>query len=426
MPIEILFRSAGPVHGDGDLEWYTIGFHLQYEINGAIVNVVILSSKEEGATSTLVEDHMIEKLELAGNHSPVEGEDDGDDFPSLDIMNKLDEVQEEVEEWATSICRPALLNVLEARKSSTAANNLHELLNPVIINLQLKTVDGVVSVIRHDTLPPWPATIDLGYPFGERMKLVKNSKFPVHLASDVKIVERLALPKVLIDGKIVRCKLNKGGPSVKREHEAYQKLAAASFENLRVPAFLGYVEENDGNVVGMLLQNINTNYPMLLEDMEGTQESPANGKHELPSLERRRKWASQIEETVHKLHEIHIIWGDVKPENVIVDVDDNAWIVDLGEGFTPPWKTPSERGTKAGDLNAVRLMARYLETGEFPEMPTQWDSGGKDTRNEGGDDGEDKYELEEQLDKHVDDNLVVQEQLSKKRKYSFVEEEDTG
>lgn len=71
----------------------------------------------------LVEDQMIEKIQLAGIHSPVEGKDDEDDFPCRDVMNNLDEVEEEVEGWAVSICKPTLLDILETRGSSTAATN---------------------------------------------------------------------------------------------------------------------------------------------------------------------------------------------------------------------------------------------------------------------------------------------------------------
>jgi tRNA A-37 threonylcarbamoyl transferase component Bud32 len=43
------------------------------------------------------------------------------------------------------------------------------------------------------------------------------------------------------------------------------------------------------------------------------------------------KWASQIQETVHLLHQIGVTWGDGKAANVLIHRNtDDAWIVDFG------------------------------------------------------------------------------------------------
>ena len=46
----------------------------------------------------------------------------------------------------------------------------------------------------------------------------------------------------------------------------------------------------------------------------------------LPRLVRCRvKWASQVREAVKVLHEIGVIWGDGKADNILVDMIDDAW-----------------------------------------------------------------------------------------------------
>jgi tRNA A-37 threonylcarbamoyl transferase component Bud32 len=47
----------------------------------------------------------------------------------------------------------------------------------------------------------------------------------------------------------------------------------------------------------------------------------------------RQRWAAQIEHTVTKPHEHGTVWGDAKPDKLVVDLDDNIWLVDVGGGL---------------------------------------------------------------------------------------------
>ncbi len=47
-------------------------------------------------------------------------------------------------------------------------------------------------------------------------------------------------------------------------------------------------------------------------------------------LEKRKDWAEQIENTVKRLHRHDIVWGDAKAGNVLIDEEDNAWLIDFG------------------------------------------------------------------------------------------------
>lgn len=74
----------------------------------------------------------------------------------------------------------------------------------------------------------------------------------------------------------------------------------------------------------------------------------------------RRKWAAQIEHTVKELHRHGVVWGDAKPDKVVIDTDDNAWVLDFGGGGTEGWMEPSMFQTKEGDLHAVAKMKDML------------------------------------------------------------------
>jgi hypothetical protein len=52
--------------------------------------------------------------------------------------------------------------------------------------------------------------------------------------------------------------------------------------------------------------------------------------------------------------------GDAKPDNVLVETDYNAWVLDVGGGGTPGWIEKSTFQTEKGDLNAVAKMKEML------------------------------------------------------------------
>jgi serine/threonine protein kinase len=72
----------------------------------------------------------------------------------------------------------------------------------------------------------------------------------------------------------------------------------------------------------------------------------------------RQRWASQIRETLAKLHEAGIVWGDAKAENVLIDWENNAWVTDFGGGYTMGWVDAEKAGTVEGDLQGL---ARILD-----------------------------------------------------------------
>ena len=42
----------------------------------------------------------------------------------------------------------------------------------------------------------------------------------------------------------------------------------------------------------------------------------------------------QIESAVRLLHENGFVWGDIKPENVLIDRSRHAWLIDFGGSWT--------------------------------------------------------------------------------------------
>ena len=74
----------------------------------------------------------------------------------------------------------------------------------------------------------------------------------------------------------------------------------------------------------------------------------------------REKWMAQVEETVQQLHSNGIFWGDVKPNNVLIDEDGNAWVIDFGGGYNSRFVDEELVGTADGDLQGLSRLREFL------------------------------------------------------------------
>ena len=100
-----------------------------------------------------------------------------------------------------------------------------------------------------------------------------------------------------------------------------QQLGLSS--KIRAPRLCGYVQfENDDHVTGLLLTWI---------DVEDTLRGV--DRNEYPFALRKR-WFDEIEDMLQLLHESNIVWGDVKPDNILVNSQRNAWMIDFGGSYT--------------------------------------------------------------------------------------------
>ena len=80
----------------------------------------------------------------------------------------------------------------------------------------------------------------------------------------------------------------------------------------------------------------------------------------------REKWAAQIRNAVTGLRTLGIVWGDVKPENVLIDTNDNAIVIDLEGGTTRGWVDRDVSGTVEGDLQGLEKMVDFIFNDESP------------------------------------------------------------
>lgn len=96
---------------------------------------------------------------------------------------------------------------------------------------------------------------------------------------------------------------------------------------------------------------------ILLERIDGPTLSAAASR---ASAAEKSKWMDQIDETVGELHQHGLVWGDVQPDNVMIDPSGNAVVIDLGGGCTLEYVDLQLQETEEGDLQGIGRMRTKL------------------------------------------------------------------
>lgn len=140
-----------------------------------------------------------------------------------------------------------------------------------------------------------------------------------------------------------------GGRSeyISQELEAFKRISKANLHpKARICRLHGVLGEGD-QLLGMLLT---------LEDERFTLDQATM----TASSSLRGKWAAQIKEPVSELHKAGLVWGDVKPHNILIDTNNDAWLIDFGGSYTEGWVDKDKAGTMEGDLQGLARVLEYI------------------------------------------------------------------
>lgn len=129
-------------------------------------------------------------------------------------------------------------------------------------------------------------------------------------------------------------------------------LAKQGVAPLRTSRMAGLVlwDGREDVVMGMLLERIDG--PTLFD---AAQRASAADKS---------KWVDQIDETVGELHRHGLVWGDVKPDNVMIAPSGDAVVIDFGGGGTLQYIDLQLHETREGDVQGTGKMRARLLGGE--------------------------------------------------------------
>ena len=193
---------------------------------------------------------------------------------------------------------------------------------------------------------------------------VDYSAFPVYHPSEIHVpvnAESTSLPsiprKVFIRGQSSPSFFNivYGGDAgiTVRELHAYSKIHAAQFDVTVLTSRLhGLVQDHDGHVMGLLLSFI---------DCRGVTLSCID-THNPKYSNLGQKWFSQISLSLKHLHSRGIAWGDAKAANVLIDVNQDAYLIDFGGGYTEGWVERDKCNSIAGDLQGLEKIKQHFFT----------------------------------------------------------------
>ncbi|KAK5257375.1 hypothetical protein LTR16_000856 [Cryomyces antarcticus] len=262
---------------------------------------------------------------------------------------EMEIIQEEIADVVCEACQPVFQQLAPLVEGGSGQMNLQSFLNPETFLLQLVTMDGKAKIIRREGVQ---ATTTSQY----GLKTIDKS-LPRIYSREIQVLEqfvRKTIMKVLVDGQERCCKigddLTRG--AVQRELVSLKEISDAGLAySIRVPKLLGLIRSKSNEVI------------RILEDYIQPSLEASNLRQfniETIAKSRRRKWASQIQESVLMLHMIGVVWGDGKAENVLIDVYDDAWIIDFGGSWTDGWVDKELAGTIQGDKQALNKITQFL------------------------------------------------------------------
>lgn len=154
-----------------------------------------------------------------------------------------------------------------------------------------------------------------------------------------------------------------GTPMLEKELEAHLRILKSSLvHDARIARLRGVVAvEEDSQIMGLLLTYIDhrrENDGLLFEDCLLHTPIPL-----------RQRWTRQIQETVEQLHNAGLVWGDAKAEHVMIDKNNDTWLIDFGGGYTEGWVDEDKADTVEGDLQGVAKIVGYLSNEEYEPYP---------------------------------------------------------
>ncbi|KAK2865357.1 hypothetical protein FQN49_003654 [Arthroderma sp. PD_2] len=135
-----------------------------------------------------------------------------------------------------------------------------------------------------------------------------------------------------------------------RELLTYIKIHAAQFDaTVWTSRLHGIVQREEGHIMGLILSYIDTDGATL-----------DCAKHDPQYVKHRQKWFDQVSQTLKQFHSHGIIWGDAKAANVLIDNENNAYLVDFGGSYTKGWVDKDKAGTVEGDLQGLESIRNHL------------------------------------------------------------------
>ncbi|KAG7294462.1 hypothetical protein NEMBOFW57_004535 [Staphylotrichum longicolle] len=207
-----------------------------------------------------------------------------------------------------------------------------------------------------------------------RLEAENDKPFPIHMPDEEKQALDDKPTRVLVDldgsGNMTTCFFKEFGAgafmALEKELEAHLRLLKSDVAlEARVARLLGVVAAEDDRLAGILLTYVNCR-----RENDGILDGIYRRRTPIALRER---WVSQIREAVQQLHVGGVIWGDATADNVLIDKNNDAWLIDFGGGHTEGWVDKEKADTEEGDLQGVERIAEYLLSEEYESASSDYE-----------------------------------------------------
>jgi serine/threonine protein kinase len=248
------------------------------------------------------------------------------------LGNAIDmDEEDEVTEYADE-CRALIFPLVEAHYSSRC-----DVEPGLIVKLQGETVDGTLRPVQHQSTLEISVTNSVTNTFDGVRTFAKEAILRVkELTNDIFKVE--------IDGHFFCMKTVHRSGNQRDFIREVSILRHCSHPN--IIKLTGLVLDSNNDVEAMLLEYVPT--AKSLREIDG-----------ITQLEF-ETWQRQIENALEYLHSEGLVWGDAKPDNILVRDNRDVVLIDFGGGRTSRWVSSDDYETFRGDAEAGRKIVEYM------------------------------------------------------------------
>ncbi|CAM1507521.1 Fc.00g071620.m01.CDS01 [Cosmosporella sp. VM-42] len=327
-------------------------FVLSLQLNGVGFTIAVSPDKFRNSPVALAEfQHILNKIEVEGAF----------DSGFWDYAEKIADLWlPEFERLAPSVVHHGTLTL--AHLAQTQA-----------FECEFRVVDEIPILASPTTAPEDPPDVDCDI-------RTLQSSFPIFRPEEVEVpyddphhIHEITPRRVFVKGKHLFYKGSWSPYDPIHEIDKYTKITASglSFQELRTSRAYGIVANSQGHTKGVLY------------DWIDTKESPARLTWVVTSdtpLALREKWSQQIKDTVAKLHQLGVIWGNINSDNVLIDKDGNAVVINLEDGTAEGWVDRDNHGSLQGDIQGLERMMDFIFNNQSPlrRKPFSDDEGEED------------------------------------------------
>jgi tRNA A-37 threonylcarbamoyl transferase component Bud32 len=138
-----------------------------------------------------------------------------------------------------------------------------------------------------------------------------------------------------------------GVASAIREIKKFSKIRNLA-QDLRISRLYSIVQDERDSFIGLLFYHIDQEGPL----------SFVVKPDKLADLKER--WSAQITRTLATLHDAELVLGDAKADNVLINKNNGAWVIDFEGGYTRGWVDREKAGTMEGDFRGLANIVQFI------------------------------------------------------------------